>query len=501
MHIVSRAFAQDAILALKWNTTMMKRRAALFFVGLLAITTPAIAADKRTPPPDLGTMKGKEAEAFYLGLNAVIWGYPAVKFEELMEGRTKPDIVKLGNPQSAVNQFGLVRQLRGPEFKQIATPNNDTLYAQAFCDVSREPLTVSVPKVDDKRYYTLQLWDPNGDTFGYIGTRTTGREAGHYALVGPGWKGTLPANVKRIDSPYNGLVVWGRIGVDGPSDLDNALMIQDQLRLTPLSQFGKSDKQVPPDLTFSNERVIVPNPQNVTGDLLYFVELANSLKHTPPKAQDAVVAESLSQIGFKDHNTFFDYKSLSDAQKTGLSKAVQFGLYIMDVYAQTAGESVNGWRWSPKSGIMGNDYLFRAAFAKWFTGGNAPEEAIYMDSRNDDKGHPFDGSKKYRIHFDKGQLPPAKAFWSVSMYNIDDGSFVENPIKRYTFGDRTPRIVTNGDGSLDVYIQHEAPSDGKEQANWLPAPEGGFYLNLRLYVPDDSLQRGAWKPPVVKVVD
>jgi len=97
----------------KGITQLMKRLATLFIVGLLAITTQAIAADKRTPPPDLGTMKGKEAEAFYLGLNAVIWGYPAVKFEELMEGRTKPDIVKLGNPQSAVNQFGLVRQLRG----------------------------------------------------------------------------------------------------------------------------------------------------------------------------------------------------------------------------------------------------------------------------------------------------------------------------------------------------------------------------------------------------
>jgi len=200
---------------------MIKRLATLFLMALMAVTTSTVAADKRTPPPNLGTMAGKEAEAFYLGLNAVIWGYPTVKFEELMRGRTQPDIVKLGNPQSAVNQFGLVRQLRGPEFTQIATPNNDTLYVQAFCDVSREPLIVSVPKVDEKRYYGLQLWDPNGDTFGYIGTRTTGRKAGHYALVGPGWKGKLPPNVKRIDSPYNGLAIWGRIGVDGASDLNN----------------------------------------------------------------------------------------------------------------------------------------------------------------------------------------------------------------------------------------------------------------------------------------
>jgi hypothetical protein len=259
-----------------------------------------------------------------------------------------------------------------------------------------------------------------------------------------------------------------------------------------------SDKPAPVDLAFSDQRVAAPaNPQNVTGDL-YYVDLANALKYTPPKAQDAVVAESLPLIGFKDNNTFFDANSLSDVQKSGLVKAVQFGQHIMDVYAQTAGESVNGWRWSPRSGIMGNDYLFRAAFAKWFTGGNAPDEAIYLDARNDDKGAPFEGAKKYRIHFDKGQLPPAKAFWSVSMYNIDDGSFVENPIKRYTLGDRTPGIVSNGDGSFDIFIQQEAPIDAKQRANWLPAPAGGFNLNLRLYVPDDSLQKGTWKPPIVR---
>ena len=476
-------------------------RIAVVCLAVIASVASAFAADMRAPPPDLGTMKGKEATAFYLGLNAVIWGYPSVKFEQLMRLRASDESVRLGNPQSAVNQFGLVRQLRGPEFKQIATPNNDTLYAQAFCDVSREPMIVSVPKIDGDRYYGLQLWDPNGDTIAYIGSRTTGRLAGDYALVGPGWKGTLPAGVKRIDSPYNGLAIWGRIGVDGPGDLDHALAIQDQLRLTPLSLFGKSDKQAPPDLAFSEARVADPNPQHVTGELEFFVELANSLKHTPPKAQDAVVAESLGQIGFRDMNTTFDAASLSEPEKAGLIKAVQFGQYLMDVYAQTAGEEVNGWRWSPKSGIMGNDYLFRATFAKWFTGGNAPDEAIYMDGRTDDHGQPLDGAKTYRIHFEKGQQPPAKAFWSVSMYTIADGSFVENPIKRYTLGDRTPGVVTNPDGSLDIVIQHEAPTDANARANWLPSPEGGFNLNLRLYVPDDSLQKGTWKPPVVQAVE
>lgn len=130
----------------------MKLTGFCLFVGFAIFSNLSISADKRTPAPDLGNMTGVEAEAFYLGLNAVIWGYPMVKFEELMRARTQPDIVKLGNPQSAVNQFGLVRELRGPEYRQVATPNNDTLYAQAFCDVSREPLVLSVPKVDDPRY-------------------------------------------------------------------------------------------------------------------------------------------------------------------------------------------------------------------------------------------------------------------------------------------------------------------------------------------------------------
>ncbi len=467
----------------------------------LAVAGISPAADKRTPPPELGTLKGPEALAFHAGLDAVMWAYPAVFYEDLMRGRTAPDAEeRTGNPRSQVNQFGLMRHLRGPEFKQIATPNNDTLYAQAFCDVSREPMVVTVPRVDYNRYYTLQIWDPNGDTFAYIGSRTTGRGAGHFAFTGPGWKGTLPDGVKRIECEYNSLVIWGRIGVDGPGDLKNALAIQDALRLVPLSQFGKSEQQPPPDMEFSASRVALSVPPDLPEDLLFYFKLAESLKHTPPKKQDAALAESLNWIGFHDNGTTFDYKSLSEAQRQGLAKAYQFGLSLMDVTAETVGVSVNGWRWSPKSGILGNDYIFRAAWAKWFTGGNAPQEAIYMDGRKDDKGEVFTGEAKYVMRFAKDQQPKVSAFWSLSMYHVSDGSFVENPAQRYSIGNRTPGLTPDEDGSLTLHLQHEAPTDPKQKANWLPTPRDGFYLNLRLYGPDDSLAKGTWSPPVVEVV-
>ena len=321
-----------------------------------------------------------------------------------------------------------------------------------------EPMVLSVPAVAAPRYYTFQLWDPNGDTFGYVGSRTTGRDAGNFALVGPNWTGTLPQVLTRIDSPYDGLVIWGRIGVDGPDDLQNALDIQDQLRLTPLSLFGTSAAQLPPDLAFSDARVAF-DPKGIPDDLILYAELANALRHTPPKPQDVVVAASLSQIGFSQDGTVFDPSVLTDAQRSGLAKGAQFALHLMDVSSQTAGVGVNGWRWSPKSGIMGTDYLFRAAFAKWYTGGNAPSEAIYMDARTDNTGAPLDGTKRYVIRFEKGQEPKVDAFWSISMYHIADGSFVENPIKRYSIGDRTRGLTRAADGSLTIYIQHEAPEE------------------------------------------
>lgn len=472
-------------------------------LSLFALGSAAFAADKRTPPPDLSDLKGIEAKAFYIGVDAVIWGYPAVFFEDIMGQRTRPGSEEVtGNPRSQVNQFALVRNLRGPEFKQIATPNNDTLYAQAFSDVSREPLVLSVPKVDPERYYVLQLWDPNGDTFSYIGSRSTGRDAGDFALVGPNWKGKLPDGIKRIDCEYNTFVIWGRIGVNGQSDVANARKIQDALRLVPLSQFGKSTRQLPPDIAFSEQRVAIEIPNNLPQGLEFYYKLARTLKYTPPKPQqDDVLLASLEKIGFSDNGTTFDYQNLSDAQISGLTKAYQFGLYLMDVEAETTGEVINGWRWSRKSGILGTDYLFRAAWAKWFTGGNAPQEAIYMDGRKDDKGQSLDGAKRYTVHFEADQLPRVDAFWSLSMYHLSDGSFVENPIKRYSLGDHTPGLTKNDDGSLTIYLQHEAPVNENQKANWLPAPKGGFYLDLRLYGPDDSLQEGTWAPPPVQVQD
>lgn len=160
---------------------------------------------------------------------------------------------------------------------------------------------------------------------------------------------------------------------------------------------------------------------------------------------------------------------------------------------------VNGWMFSTKMGVYGTDYLGRAVTTAFGLGANRPQDAIYPTSEVDANGKPYDGSNKYVMHFDKGQMPPALGFWSLTMYN-GQYFFVDNPLNRYTLSSRT-KFVTNADGSVDMYLQSDSPGKAKE-ANWLSAPKGKFILMLRLYWPREtppSLIDGTWKiPPVTQ---
>ena len=135
-----------------------------------------------------------------------------------------------------------------------------------------------------------------------------------------------------------------------------------------------------------------------------------------------------------------------------------------------------------------------AAVARSGLGANPPEDAVYMHCQQDSDGRAIDGAYRYRIHFTQDQLPPVRAFWSVTMYG-PDGYFVHNPINRFAIGDRDP-LKKNADGSLDLYIQREAPG-GDKDTNWLPAPAGEFNLSLRLYWPSEEILKGKWIPPAV----
>jgi DNA sulfur modification protein DndE len=185
---------------------------------------------------------------------------------------------------------------------------------------------------------------------------------------------------------------------------------------------------------------------------------------------------------------------------------IGFALIIYFTYNQGWPDSIlnelikpqNGSNTTIDVGNYGTDYLMRAAIAKYGLFANSPEEAVYPVAFTDSQGQNLTGANKYVIHFDKGQTPPVNAFWSLTMYN-NASYLADNPINRYAIGDRTPGLVYNEDGSLDIYIQHESPGKDRE-SNWLPAPEDEFNLTLRLYAPQDQILKGEYQyPPVQRV--
>jgi hypothetical protein len=197
----------------------------------------------------------------------------------------------------------------------------------------------------------------------------------------------------------------------------------------------------------------------------------------------------------------FDPSKLDPAVAKGLEGAPKAGVERIMAHFKDSGTNVNGWMFSTKTGLYGTDYVQRAFVTAIGLGANRPQDAVYPTSEVDADGKPYDGANKYVVHFaSKKDLPPANAFWSLTMYN-GDYFFVDNPLNRYTLSSRN-QLKENADGSIDLYIQKEAPSKDKE-SNWLPAPDGKFILMLRLYWPrerDPSIINGSWQPPLVKRV-
>ncbi|HSR47608.1 MAG TPA: DUF1214 domain-containing protein, partial [Anaerolineales bacterium] len=178
---------------------------------------------------------------------------------------------------------------------------------------------------------------------------------------------------------------------------------------------------------------------------------------------------------------------------------------LMEEAARTSGKKVNGWASTDVFGtrdFYAGDYLLRAVSAMLGWGGNDAIEAFYPMAREDEAGEPLDGANRYQLTF--RSLPPAKAFWSVTMYDTSyDGTagyLVENPIDRYLINSTTEGLVFGKDGSLTITIQRSQPQETTEVANWLPAPEGPFYVVLRIYWPEKAALDGTWAPPPIRQI-
>jgi hypothetical protein len=456
--------------------------------------TDKAAADAATAAKAAAT-KAQESEALALGVEAVVYGLPLVITDVTMRKAT--NVVAPGGFSAPVNQLLNLRAFPDAQFKDVVRANVDTLYSIAFMDVSAEPMVLSVPDTQG-RYYLMPMLDGWTNVFASPGKRTTGTRAGHFAITGPGWTGTLPKGVEELKSPT--AIVWmiGRTQTNGPKDYAAVHAIQDQLKLVPLSAFGKPFK-APPGVVDPGVDTKTPPVEQVMkmSAATFFGRLAALMKANPPPEADAPILARLAKIGIVPGQPF-DAAKLDPAVARGLEKSVETAMAKLQAAAKTAGQLQNGWRIpSPLLGNYGTDYGTRAVVALFGLGATLPADAMYPSAFVDGDAKPLDGANRYVVHFDKGQTPPANAFWSVTMYN-PQSFFVDNPINRYAISSWMP-LKRNKDGSLDLYIQHASPGKDKE-ANWLPAAQGEFNVTMRIYWPKPDALDGKWNPPaLVKV--
>ena len=402
--------------------------------------------------------------------------------------------------QTPPNTFHHRRTLAEVAASNAPNPNADFLYSQAWLDLSKEPVVLSIPDTRN-HYYLIALLDAWTNVAGSFGKRTINADKIDLAIVGPRWKGTLPGGVSEVKSPTELAWLFGRVRPSDRNDLAAAVKIQDQLHIAPLSQFGKRGggkaKPGAASPTAAVDTKTEPRDQVTAMDAAtYFTRVAMLLPGNPPAKEDAPMVEKMKKLGIAAGQPF-DMAKLDPLNATSVTEGAKSARdqIVMAGKGPGSADVRNGWRIDRDIGRWGVDYGKRAVSAWRGIGVNAPEDAIFMQAVFDGDGHRLDGSGRYVLHLDKG-TPPADGFWSVSVYDANQ-HFVANPANRHNLGSGDA-LRTNPDGSVDLYIQNAAP--GKDgDANWLPAPKSGpFTVMLRVYWPKQEVIDGRWNPPGIR---
>jgi hypothetical protein len=427
-----------------------------------------------------------------------IYGYPMVYGLGEIDKIPKGEATMFAGRAVAWNTFGYVRELIDPA-TEFVSPNNDTLYVIAACDVGNGPLVLDVPDVGD-RYYVLQFVDAWTNNFAYVGKRATGTAAGTFLLVGPGEADvSVPENMTLIEAPTNVFVIVGRLQVNGEPDLPTVHALQDRFTLAPL------DQQSAP--------VGIPSPAAGVPDELHFWErLRLCIAAYPPPAEDAEFIAAAGTLGLLDvESPYLDPDPdlaavlIAGAQQgdalieglaggsndpTGWSTAKHMFDYNLD---RCGLGTIDTPEW--KIDDRKTAYVTRAVIARAGLWGNHGYEACYDFVWTDENGDKLDGINDYEVTF--SPPPPVSAFWSLTMYSTPHFYLVANPIDRYSIGDRTAGLQYASDGSVTIYMQQQSPGPDRE-SNWLPTPPAAFRPILRTYGPSEAILDDSYQLPQVR---
>lgn len=440
-------------------------------------------------------------EAQKIAKEAYVYGFPmVVNYKTLYNyavDKKSPDY------KGPFNEMKCEARLFTPKDRAVVTPNSDTPYCMFWMDLRPEPLVLTVPEIEQDRLYHFQFVDLYTHNFAYVGTLTTGNNAGSFLIVGPSWVGDKPEGVTAIiRSETNYIFNVTRTQLFNTDDLNRVKTIQQSYELQSLSSFLNTNAPASEPL---------PDfPQWIEGaqfDERFFnyLDFMMSLLKKPGDGEQELW-DGLARLGIGTGQNF-EITALPPELQTALKTGVQEGFKEIELFLAQNGNDPLGsakifgtreflTNSAEKNYALKSPFMVRAAAAHIGVFGNSAAEAIYPTYQIDNNQQPLNAAtNSYTLTFPKGDLPPVKAFWSLTMYDGKTQLFVENEFNRYLLNSTMlDQFKMEQDGSLVLHVSKDSPGNELE-SNWLPAPDGPFYMVMRLYGPEDEALEGNWMQP------
>ncbi|MGW7271494.1 DUF1254 domain-containing protein [Streptomyces sp. NPDC054864] len=436
-----------------------------------------------------------------LAAEAYIYGYPMVLNLDEVDRVSRTGMGTLS--PAPFNEFSHASRLAGPDDTFVSV-NNDTIYSLAQLDLSGGAQLLTVPDTDG-RYYVLQFVDAWTNNFAYVGRRATGTGAASFLLTPPGWDEEVPVGATRIAVPTEVATIVGRWACSGPDDVAAVQALQEDTHLEPYWTASGESHGLP-------THTYIPEGEP---ELLFYEKLRARMAAFPPAPADLAYQQRFAPLGLLDAQSPYasPEPDLANALRAGFAagkEKVESASMQGDIPEQ------NGWKLTYHAFDYNADHfeigthkdpqwiytdrelgrMVRATSARTALWGNHGYEAAYVMTYNDGDGRPLEGGQSYTLRFEKP--PPVDAFWSITMYDLPDYYLVDNPVARYSIGDRTPGLSYDDDGSLTLRLQPQRPADDKTAANWLPTPSGNFRPILRMYTPHAAVFDGTYEVPPIR---
>jgi len=450
------------------------------------------------PPGPVAGTKVNEAWVRMAARDAYFWGWPLANiFNRRQAFKDLPEPGLMGGivPVAPINRLAMLSDYIDPGERLVACPNLDVVYGAGSIALDLEPVVLQVPDFGD-RFWVYQVVDLRSDSFADLG-KMYGSEPGFYLLVGPGWKGEVPKGIKKVfrAGSDTGFVIPRVFQDDSDADRKAIQTAINGIDMYPLSQYDGKVKQ--------HDWSKLPHfPAQTSGDgkgetkwvvpEKFFDELPALLKDARPlPGEEARYAQLAALARIAQTDPALKQAMIDEARKTDaevIDPLLQFRNYGLQL--------PHHWSTVSNGAAFGSDYFSRTAVARSNIFVNKPNETKYFYQDLDEQGSRLNGGQRYTVTFAKGQLPPVRGFWSLTLYN-EQHFFAKNDLGRYSLGTKNKSLKPNPDGSLTLYVQSESPGKDKE-SNWLPAPkDADFSLYVRAYWPDRNVLDGGWTPPAV----